>query len=111
MKPIRSILPGLLGLGLLAACETTPSPLAIDQDAPAFARSERAAIGINVLLNRAVTPGILQELSTFGTVADQIPQIHAVRIIGEAAGIPRIQAMTAITCSDLIQSISDRPLP
>lgn len=99
MKPIRSILPGLLGLGLLAACETTPSPLAIDQDAPAFARSERAAIGINVLLNRAVTPGILQELSTFGTVADQIPQIHAVRIIGEAAGIPRIQALPYVSAA------------
>ena len=31
MRPIRSTVPGLLGLALLAACETSQSPLAIDQ--------------------------------------------------------------------------------
>lgn len=99
MRLIRSAASGLVGVTLLAACESPRSPLGINPDEPTLTRTAAAPTGINVLLDRPATAAILQELSAFGTVADQIPQINAVRLIGAASAIPQIQALPYVTAA------------
>lgn len=50
-------------------------------------------IGINIVLNTAVTDKILNNLKTYGKVMDVIPEINGVRLLGRESVIPNIQAL------------------
>ncbi len=75
-------------LALLALCLSfVLSPVAI------AANSGGAQIGINVLLNTAATPSILDDLGTRGRVRDVIYELNALTMQIAAADLPAIQAL------------------
>ena len=60
------------------------------------AHAESRHIGINVLLNQAVTDALLADLGTHGQVLDVIPEIKAVMLNAEESELPVIQALSYV---------------
>lgn len=66
-------------------------------------------IGINVVLNRAVTQPILADLGTHGTVRDVVKEINAVTMLAKASELPKIQALPYVLAANPDQERSTGP--
>ena len=104
MKTTTRLLPALALLAV-AACDMAPTPTAPDVlPSPQLARGGgalvQANIGINVLLDRAVTDALIAELEAFGTVYDRIDAINAVLMRGREGDLPAIRALPFVLAAN-----------
>src|SRR5690242_16127342 len=63
---------------------------------PTQAANSQAKIGINVVLNTAVTSDILADLGKYGTVRDVVYEIQAVTVVARSTALPQIQALSYV---------------
>jgi subtilisin family serine protease len=70
---------------------------------PAFAGSTNAVIGINVVLNTAITDSIVADLAQHGKVRDIVPEINALTVIAPASELPAIQAESYVASANADQ--------
>jgi subtilisin family serine protease len=99
----------LIALGL-AACDTQQPPTAPLSPSELNSALSRATIGINILLTGAATPAMLNELQRYGTVADQIPEIRAVRVIGPENNLPAIRALPFVADAARDAQVTGTPI-
>jgi subtilisin family serine protease len=88
-KILFTILP-LFFLFLFVSCEkniTEPNP---NDAVNTLDKANAGNIGINIVLNTAVTDGILKQLKAYGNVLDVIPEINGVRLLGKESTLPSI---------------------
>ena len=62
--------------------------------------AQRGQIGINVVTNTPVTPVILADLATFGTVHGVIPEINAVLLTARSSDLPAIQRLPYVEAAN-----------
>ena len=62
--------------------------------------AQRAAIGINVITNAAVTDAMVAELARHGKVRDVISEINAVLLTASASELPAIQALPFVEAAN-----------
>jgi subtilisin family serine protease len=107
----RSALVSGLALCLaLAACERAQDPTGpAASGEPQFAARTEVA-GLNIVLNRPATSEILSELRQFGTLVDQIPVIHAVRVIGPAGNLAAIRALPYVADAERDAQVVGAPI-
>lgn len=67
-------------------------------------------IGINVMLNTAVSQPILDDLGTHGKVRDVVPEINAVTLLAKASELPIIQALPYVLAANPDQERSTGPV-
>jgi subtilisin family serine protease len=65
----------------------------------AFAAPEKNKIGIDVVLNTAVTDALLKDLGTHGKVRDVVYEIKAVTLQAAASELPSIQALPYVAAA------------
>jgi subtilisin family serine protease len=87
-------------LVVLGACSDRSSPTGDAELARKEAESRRMA-GINVLTSTAPTAAMLQELGAFGSVFDVMPEINAVIMLGKAAQLDAIRALSFVASAEL----------
>lgn len=109
----RTVLP--LGLLLVfTTCEPAQTPTSggdIDLEAARQGRPSGArVIGINVLLNTAVTDEILADLGTYGRVRGVLYRINAVMFAAEERALPVIQALPYVAAANPDAEREARPL-
>ena len=101
----------LAALLLMAGCSDN-SPLtgstadqtanALDQTTTSttLAKSSKGNLGINVLLNTAVTDDILAELGTFGKVRDVLYEVNALTMQAKGTQLTEIQALPFVAAAN-----------
>jgi subtilisin family serine protease len=67
-------------------------------------------IGINVVLNTAVSQPILADLGTHGKVRDVVPEINAVTLVAKASELPKIQALPYVLAAGPDQERNTGPV-
>lgn len=80
---------------ILVSCEmnTTEPVLNSNDEANLLNKTSAGNIGINIVLNIAVTNDILKQLKSYGAVLDVINEINAVRLLGKESDIPAIKSL------------------
>jgi subtilisin family serine protease len=86
-------------VALLIACEQAPEEEISPAAGSAKATNNRTTgmLGINVLLNIPVTDAILNELKTYGTVTDVIPEIKALTMRTTSEKLTAIQRLSFVS--------------
>jgi subtilisin family serine protease len=74
------------------------------------AKSGKGNLGINVLLNTAVTDAILADLGKYGKVRDVLYKVGAVTMLAKADKLPEIQALPFVTAANPDQERLGRPI-
>ncbi len=105
---------------LIAGCSDSTSPVnsEIENTASAFnsdgttlsAKSSKGNIGINVLLNTAVTDAILADLGNYGKVRDILYKVGAVTMLAKADQLPEIQALPFVAAANPDAERLGRPI-
>ncbi|UCG63302.1 MAG: S8 family serine peptidase [Candidatus Zixiibacteriota bacterium] len=95
---------------LIAGCSDSTSPVnseienlasAVSNDGTSLsAKSSKGNMGVNVLLNTAVTDAILADLGKYGKVRDILYKVSAVTMLAKADQIPEIQALPFVTAAN-----------
>jgi subtilisin family serine protease len=67
---------------------------------PAVAASPKSMIGVNVVLNTAVTDAILADLGTHGVVRDVVYEIQSVTLRAKAAELDTIRALPYVSAAN-----------
>ena len=98
-------LPGaLLFLMSMPGCTESPDGIAVESPAAisgGLAKASNGMVGVNIVLNIAVTDPVVRELGSFGSVLDVYYEINALRILAKAEVIPAIQALPYVKAAGL----------
>lgn len=99
----------LFSAGLLACADEPESPLSL---APELAASKAAGqlIAVNVGLNTDATPEIRAELSEFGTIAGELPQIGVVFMAAREKDLRSIAALPFVEYAEPDDELGTGPL-
>ncbi len=101
-RMIRYAIVGVFLIGVILlllampGCKESPDTITAESTTIAsqgLAKAANGMIGINIVLNTAVTDVILKDLRGFGSLLDVYYEIDAIRILGKAEAIPVIQAL------------------
>lgn len=76
---------------IFVSCEKNVTEPNLNDGLATLNKNNTGNIGINIVLNTAVTDDILKQLKPFGTVLDIISEINAVRLLGKESVIPSIK--------------------
>lgn len=87
---------------ILVSCEmnTTEPVLNSNDEAILLNKALAGNIGINIVLNTAVTDDILKQLKSYGSVLDVISEINAVRLLGKESNLPAIQSLQFVKAAN-----------
>jgi subtilisin family serine protease len=85
-------------------------PLGPELDAVSAKRTQYRPIAINVGLNTPATDAIRTELSRYGTVADELPQLNVVFMVGRSDDIPAIEALPFVAFAEPDTEMTTGPL-
>lgn len=95
MKKFLFFFPFLIITFILVSCEmnTTEPVLNSNDETNLLNKAAAGNIGINIVLNTAVTDDILKRLKSYGAVLDVIDEINAVRLLGKESNLPAIKSL------------------
>lgn len=87
---------------ILVSCEmnTTEPVLNSNDEANLLNKASAGNIGINIVLNTAVTDDILKQLKSYGAILDVINEINAVRLLGKESNIPAIKSLQFVEAAN-----------
>ena len=94
----------------LAACMDQPTaPAATDAEPSLAAANATGSVRINVGLKTGVTAQIRTELSAFGKITEEIPQIDVVVLQGKAGDIGKITKLSYVAFAEVDAEVSVGP--